>query len=154
ALRDYLRTKYSQRKLDAIIAMSAVSADFLLKYRNELFADVPVVLETATLTQLRERTAGPGLRGVVPDNLYARTLDLALGLHRQIQHVFAINGTIERDKSVEALLKDQFKDFESRVAITYLTDVPLDELLTRVGNLPENSLIFYSRQDYEQPGLS
>src|SRR4051812_25543575 len=38
-LRDYLRKKYAARKMDVLIAMSAVSADFLLKYRNELFPD-------------------------------------------------------------------------------------------------------------------
>ena len=153
-LRDYLRTKYSERKLDAVIAFSAESADFLLKYRSDLFPDVPIVLETVNLTQLMERTAGTSLRGVIPDNVHARTLDLALRLHKSIQHVFVINGTIARDKSAEAVLKQQLRDIENRVEITYLTDLPLDELLTRVANLPENSLIFYSRQDYEQPGLS
>src|SRR5262245_34872480 len=39
AFRNYLQTKYSERKIDAVIAMSSVSADFLLKYRNEIFSD-------------------------------------------------------------------------------------------------------------------
>src|SRR5262249_62390796 len=43
AFRDYLRRKYSERKIDAVIAMSAVSADFLLKYRNDLFPDAQIV---------------------------------------------------------------------------------------------------------------
>src|SRR5262245_2026327 len=127
AFRDYLKTKYSERKIDVLIAFSAVSADFLLKYRNELFPEVPIVLETINLTQLRERTVGTGLRGVIPDNTQARTLDFALRLHRSIQRVFVINGTIERDKTVESLLKEQLQQFENKVEITYLTDVPLAE---------------------------
>src|SRR5262245_19712065 len=37
ALRDYLHRKYSERKIDVLVAMSAVAADFLLKYRDALF---------------------------------------------------------------------------------------------------------------------
>src|SRR3989442_3583275 len=70
------------------------------------------------------------------------------------EQVFVINGTPGRDKSVETLLKEQFKGFENKVAITYLTDLSLNELIVRVKNLPERSLIFYSRQDYEEPGRS
>jgi PAS domain S-box-containing protein len=100
---------------------------------------------------LRQR--GTGSSGVVPDNTQARTLDLALHFHPSTKHVFVINGTIQKDKYAETVFKEQFKGFEG-VPITYLTDVPLDELLSRVRNLPERSLIFFARQDYEEPGLS
>ena len=104
-LRDYLRRKYSGRKIDVLIAMSTVSADFLLKYRDDLFPDTPIVFHTANRTQLRERTVGTSFSGVVPDDIHAKTLDLALRLHRSTKHVFVINGTIERDKWIEAVLE-------------------------------------------------
>jgi len=154
ALRDYLRRKYSDRKVNVVIAMSFVSADFILKYRDDLFPNVPIVFHTANRTQLSQRVAGTNFPGVVPDNNQARTLDVALRLHPATEHVFVINGTIEKDKAVEAILKEQLRGFESKVAISYLTDLPLNELLARVKSLPKRSLIFYSRQDYEEPGMS
>jgi two-component system, NarL family, sensor kinase len=154
AFRDYLRTKYSERKVDVVIAASTVSADFLLKYRGDIFSDAPIVLHVLNQTQLRARTSGTPLRGVIADNTHARTLDLALRLHRSVQRVFIINGTVEHDKTVEAFLKEQLSEFKDKVEITYLTDLPLGELLTRVENLPGNSLIFFNRQDYEERGLS
>src|SRR5215510_7137290 len=54
ALRDYLRLKYSERKIDVVIAMSAVSADFLVKYRADLFPNAPIVFHTVTRTQLTQ----------------------------------------------------------------------------------------------------
>src|SRR5262245_12247222 len=106
ALRDYLRRKYSDRKIDALIAMSTVSADFLLTHRDELFPDVPIVFHTNTRTELNERAAGTST-GVIPDDVHARTLEGALRLHPNVEHVFVISGTIERDKMVETLLKEQ-----------------------------------------------
>src|SRR5262245_58330831 len=79
-------------------------------------------------------------------------MDTALRFHPTTEQVFVINGTIERDKMVENLLKERFSQAERQVPITYLTDLPLDELLARVKSLPERSLIFFARQDYEDPG--
>jgi PAS domain S-box-containing protein len=153
ALCDYLRRKYSDRKIDVIIAMSRVSADFLLKYRDDLFPDVPIVFHTFNRAQIRQRVAG-NPAGVVADNSQARTLDVALRFHPATEHVFVINGTIERDKTVETFMKDQLREFEDKVTITYFTDLPLNELIARVKTLPERSLIFYTRQDYEEPRRS
>ena len=36
-MRDYLRGKYANQKIDVIIALSSTSLGFLLKYRNDLF---------------------------------------------------------------------------------------------------------------------
>jgi PAS domain S-box-containing protein len=154
AFRDYLRRKYSERKIDVVIAMSAVSADFLLKYRDDLFPDAPIVFHTVSRDQLDARAAAINSTGVVPDNVYARTVETALRFHPATEHVFLINGTIERDKSVESLFKERLRALENKVSITYLTDLPLDKLLARVKSLPQRSLIFYSRQDYEGPGES
>ena len=154
ALRDYLQRKYADRKIDVIIAMSAVSADFLLSNRASLFPDAPIVLHANTTNQLKERAAQAPSTGVVPDNVHARTLETALSLHPDTEHVYVINGTIEQDKSVEALLKERFSEVHTRAEITYLTDLPLGPLLARVKSLPARSLIFYSRQDYEDPSRS
>jgi PAS domain S-box-containing protein len=153
ALREYLQRKYSDRKIDVIIAMSTVSADFLLAHRDELFPGVPIIFHTNTRREVNERAAGTST-GVIPDDVHGRTLETALSLHPNIERVFVINGTIERDKMVEAILRERFKRFESKVAITYLTDFPLDDLLARVKGIPDRSLIFFSRQDYEDPGRS
>lgn len=154
SLRDYLKRKYSDRPIDVVVAMSWASADFILKYREDLFPNVPMVFLTATQGQYRERAAEANAAGVVPDNYQGKTLETALRFHPDVEQVFVISGTIEKDKAVEAILKEHLKAFENRVKITYLTDLPLDDLLSRVKTLPERSIIFYSRQDYEETGLS
>src|SRR5579864_6605001 len=45
-LSEYLRQKYTGRKLDVIIAGVSETLDFLLKYRHELFPGVPLVFAT------------------------------------------------------------------------------------------------------------
>ena len=153
SLRDYLKRKYSPQGIDVVLAMSWASADFLIKYRDELFRNIPMVFHTASLAQFREKAAAMNAAGVVPDNNQGRSLDLALRFHPETERVFVINGTPEKDKSVETFLNQQFKQFETRVKFTYLTDLRLHELLALVKSIPERSIIFYSRQDYDETGL-
>jgi hypothetical protein len=47
-----------------------------------------------------------------------------------------IGGTGDFDKYLVTLAAEQLKEFENRVTITILTDLPLDETLRRVANLP------------------
>src|SRR5262245_28924013 len=42
-LHSYLRQKYGDLKLDALVANSDASLDFLLKYRRDLFPNTPIV---------------------------------------------------------------------------------------------------------------
>src|SRR5215813_6249311 len=49
-------------------------------------------------------------------------------------------------------VRQELEGFESRAQITYLTDLPLEELISRVKNAPARSVILYVR--YSQDALS
>ena len=153
-LRDYLRQKYADRKIDVVIAFANPSLNFLLKYRNDLFPGVPIVFQTIKRPESLDQASGPGLTGVVYDQSYRNTLDLALRLHPATEQVFVITGTPERDKALETEVRQELKQFENRVTLTYLTDLPMDELTARVKNAPERSVILYIRHSVDGPGMT
>src|SRR5262245_12004843 len=150
ALRDYLRRKYADHRIDAIISMSRPALDFLLKYRKDLFPNTPIVYHTNTPIDLVNPMAA-GITGVVVDNVYQKTLDLALRLHPRTEQVFIITGTPQREKKLEAEVREDLKELEGRAALTYLTDLPLDELIARVKRAPERSIILYVRHSQDEP---
>jgi hypothetical protein len=77
-LHDYLRQKYSDRKIDAVVATSDVSLAFLTKYRADLFPTTPIVF-VATKQPLPDSLArDPGMTGIISINAYKKTLDLAV----------------------------------------------------------------------------
>src|SRR5262245_11927476 len=142
-LRDYLARKYADRTIDVVVANSDASLDFLLKSRHELFPQAPIVFVAVRRPSKEDLGAGPGLTGVINLNTYRQTLDLALQLHPQTQHVFVISGTLEHDKRFEIVARQQLRDYESKVQIAYLTDLSSEELIAGVRNLPERSLLLY-----------
>ena len=59
-LHDYLRQKYADRTIDVVVATADESLDFLLKYRDDLFPQTPIVF-TAAQRPTAERTCSWGL---------------------------------------------------------------------------------------------
>lgn len=142
-LRDYLREKYAKQKIDVVVASPDRALDFLLRYRSDLFPNSPIVFVAVSRPSPKLLTAGPGLTGIIRANTYRRTLDLALKLQPETQEVFVISGTPELDKRFETVAREELAGYEKRFRITYLTDLPLNELLNRVKELPQHSIILY-----------
>lgn len=142
-VRDYLQQKYSDRKIDVVVASAPVPLSFLLRYRNDLFTRTPIVFVSARRPTSTELAAGPGMTGLVMLNAYRETLDLALSLHPRTEHVFIVSGSLDRDKEYEKLCREELHDYESPASIDYLTDLKPDELDSRMRNLPARSIVLY-----------
>jgi PAS domain S-box-containing protein len=150
-MRDYLRQKYADRKPDVLFPWGPFTLQFVLEYHAELFPDTPIVYYSGTLDEVRDYPQPP-MTGVLNPDTYERTLDLVLRLHPDTTEVLIISGTPARDKSIEHDVALQLKEFEGRVRLTYLTDLPIDRLLATVKRLPPGSIILYSRQQQDEAG--
>ena len=142
-LHDYLRQKYAGQKIDAVVATPDPALEFLLKHRSDLFSDSPIVFIAVKRPTKEVLEAGPGLTGIIRANTYRKTLDLALHLHPQTEELFVISGTPEHDKRFETSAREELAGYERRLRITYLTDLPVSDLVNRVKALPQRSVILY-----------
>ena len=142
-LYDYLRQKYAGSSIDVIVATPDPSLEFLLKHRSDLFPNSPIVFVAVKRPPPEILAAGPGLTGIIRANTHRKTLDLALTLHPDTEQVFVISGTPELDKRFEIAARLELSTYENRVRITYLTDLPLNELIARTASLPKHSIILY-----------
>ena len=153
-LRDYLRQKYSDRKIDVVITLSSLALDFMLKHREDLFPEAGIVFHTFSHPELGDHAGDPRITGVVTDNVFGKTLDLALRLHPTRKRVLIIVRTSERDQTFEAEIREDLKAFEDRTTVTYLTNLPLDKLLAEVRNADNQSIILYVRYSEDEVGRS
>ena len=142
-LRDYLRQKYADRTVDVVVANTDASLNFLLKYRSDLFPHTPIVYLAVKRLTKEELTAEPGITGLIPANTHRETVNLALTLHPATENIFVVSGTPEHDKRFETIAQNELSGYESKLRITYVTDLPLDELIARTRTLPKHSIILY-----------
>jgi len=153
--RDYLINKYSNHPIDIVVAASDAALDFLLKYRTDLFPRSAIVFIASRYPTDEETVNDPGLTGIVNLSAHAKTVELARRLHPDTQQIYVINGTLEHDRRLETLARRELTGV-SGADVTYLTDLPLQNLISTVKNLPEHSIVLYvwqQSQNAEEPVL-
>ena len=138
AFRDFLRLKYKDKRFDAVIAVQDISLEFIRENRTELFAESPIVYfantPTARLANSTGLVAALDLNG---------TLSLIAQLQPDVRQLFVVSGTEIGDKDYERVAREQFRSFESRFSITYLSGLPTRDLEQRLSSLPGQSAVYY-----------
>jgi len=142
SFRNYLQAKYRNRTVDVVVASADAPLKFLLDYRTELFPNSPIVFVANNPPASDTLVSGAGMTGVHYKNAYRETVNLALRLHPGTKHVFVVSGTPQQDRRFENLTQQELSGF-NKVDITYLTDLPLTELIVKTRSLPPGSVILY-----------
>jgi len=148
ALHDYLQRKYRDHQIDLIVATSDASLDFLLRYRKDLFPDSPIIF-VATQRPGSQLLASHPVTGILNVNTYKPTLDLALRFHPNTEQVFMISGTVQRDRRLETLAREELTAYEEKLKITYLTDRMPTDLVAITRSLPRRSIVIFVWQQYQ-----
>ena len=142
-LRDLYRHKYSNSKPDLIIPVYNQAFDFVLRYEPAFFTGVPVVFGAVERHFVESRSLGPNITGILSANTYKDTLDLALNLHPDTLCVAVVAGAGSYGQSYYTAARKVFRLYEDRIDFTYLTGLPMEELLEKVANLPVQTLVMY-----------
>jgi signal transduction histidine kinase len=142
-LRDSFRRKYAGTRLDLVVAVMGPSLEFLLRHGDAVFPGVPIVFCGVDPSDLEGRTLPKNVTGVLVKRAFGPTLDIALRLQPDTASVFVVGGTSKFDRHLQAIARRDFKPFERRAVITFLTTLPMDELLTTLSTLPPHSVILY-----------
>ena len=154
-LRDFLRAKYAGKKIDVAIAIMAPAFDFLLTDGDPIFPGTPIVFCGLDRMQLGARSLPPNVYGVLIKREFAPTVELALHIHPSTRRFIVIAGTSEFDKGLLAQAKDQFRPYENRVSFSYLSELPLEQVLANVSRLPPEDIVLFLTlfQDGVRPTL-
>jgi PAS domain S-box-containing protein len=140
---DYLRQKYEGRNIDVVLATADVPLNFIIQYRADLFPNAPIVFVSNDPPRSEQLAAAPGMTGIVNQSTYRQTMDLALKLHPGATQLYVISGTREHDRRFELVARQELAPFENRLKISYLTDLPLRDLLSKTASLPAGSIALY-----------
>ena len=151
ALHAYLKQKYAHRPIDIVVAQSEVSLAFLVKYRDDLFPDVPIVFYSGIRPRPEAFARRPNITGLVVFADFRKAVDTALQLQPNANQVYVVSGSLERDKRFEASVREELKNYRSDVKINYLTDLSPAELTAKTSSLPERSVILYVWQQARDP---
>ena len=142
-----LKLEFAEQKPDLIVPVSYSAMQFLLEDGKELFPGTPVValFNGKRLDEVKRRiatgTSGRDITGVASFDEAARTLDLALRLQPDTQRVAVVVGCSPVEKYWVDQLKQDFLPYRQRVEVDFLTGLTMQEVLSRVAELPPHSVV-------------
>lgn len=142
-LMELYREKYSITRIDLIVADLRPSLKFLAEYCPESFEKVPVIFCEQD-ARLLGGQALPSVAAVVTGGLDIEgTVATAMRLHAGARRVYVVTGASRFDQSLEMMTREALRSLETRIEIQYLSRLSMDDLVQRLSDLPENSLVFY-----------
>jgi signal transduction histidine kinase len=142
-LRDFYKQKYADTRIDLMIGVMAPSLDFLMKHGEEISPGTPIVFCGIDQRELAGRTLPSNMTGILVKREFKPTLETALRLHLRTRQVVFIAGTSPFNQYWTEQARRELRGFESRVKMTYLTDLPMESLHTEVAQLPADSIILF-----------
>lgn len=143
-LVDYLRVKYSDRKIDLVIPVSPLAFQFFMDHGDKLFPGVPAVFTSIGVARLKNLTLKPNITGVAVTRDVRDTLDFALHIQPDTVGVVVPAGSSPVERSWTEEMRTTFSAYPGHVSITMLPELPMSELLRRLNALPPHTVVLFS----------
>ena len=142
-LSSLLQQKYRDTPLDLVVAFTEPAVAFVLRERAALFPQTPILLGFVDPRFIDAKSIPAEAAVAYVDLDAAATLRLALRAHPGAQRVFVAAGASRFDRGWLSVVRDQLRDFEKGVSITYDADSTHEDLLKHVAALSSDAIVLY-----------
>ena len=149
--REQIIQKYSARKPDVIFAVGPVSLKFVATLYDK-FDGTPIIfcaIWGGLPDQLRH---GMPFTGVLAQLHPEETLNAALHFLPGTKHVVVVGGVGKFDEGFEAIAKQSFHNYESKLDFQYLFDLTMPALLERLKHLPSDTIVYHTAISQDAAG--
>jgi signal transduction histidine kinase len=137
----YLRDKYAERPLGAVLTLNDTALRFILRYRERLFPGVPIVYAGATRNWVHSMpTLPPDIVGVPVGFDFAGTVEQALKWHPRATHLVVVIGASKQD-DWEPLVRPEITPILGHVQAEYLIGLTLPALQKHLRELGSDSVV-------------
>jgi signal transduction histidine kinase len=154
---NFLRRKYTGRKIDVIIAVYPASLDFLREEGNTMFPGVPIVACAVTGAYVEMLNRSP-LRSLIAGVILAENadgvLETALRMRPGTKRVALVAGVSRNDVHAGQVARKALEQYAERLELIDLTKLSMEETLARAASLPPDTIVFYAALFQDGAGRS
>lgn len=139
--------KFERESFDIVISADDDAFNFISEHRDKLFPGVPFLFCGTNFINLHpEKYEGvPNMTGVNEESSIEESLDIALKLHGDTEHIYFIHDNTTTGTMVSEYIDKLIPKYNNRYTTTVLDGtMSEEEIRTRVRTLPEHSLIYFT----------
>jgi PAS domain S-box-containing protein len=137
----YVRDKYGQRPPDLVMTLGSAALPFILKHRDGLFPNTPVVFTSISPQTYAALRPPPDVTGIVTEFDLAKTLSLAERLQPDARHLVIVAGSGETDRRWQPVARKVVEDRPRKFETTYLFELPYPKLVAELSKAPSNAIV-------------
>ena len=150
--RAWLQAKYATTLPDVILASGPEALDFLADPQTTPFPGVPVVFGIEAEEALARRRLPAGFTGLAEHIAVRETLELALTLLPDTEHVALVGGASEQDRPYNELVRRAVVELGRPVEAIELFGLPMEQLQGRLRALPARTVILAASMQRDGAG--
>ena len=150
--REEIIQKYSARKPDVIFKPPDQCPWKFVAELYDKFQGTPVVFCAIWRGVSDELRHGMPFTGVLAQLHPEGTLNAALHLLPSTKHVVVVGGVGKFDEGFEAIAKQSFHNYESKLEFKYLFDLTMPALLERLKHLPSDTIVYHTAISQDAAG--
>ena len=141
------KQQFEDRKFDLIIISDNNAFDFMIKYHEYLFKDVPVVfcgINNFDKVLLHENDMKDIMTGVAEEVDVEKNIELISKLHPNLKNLLIINDKSATGNAVKRDLNPIIEKYQKKFNIEYTDNLEISNLKKKVSNLDKkNSVILF-----------
>jgi signal transduction histidine kinase len=142
-LHRFLREKYRDRPIGVVIAVGAATLNLVLRWRDELWPETPIVFATFDKGDLSRLKLPPGVTGGIVRIRLQGTIEAARAVVPNLDTIFLVGDPWD-SQVIFHNWKDQIHSAAAGLSVVELVGLKMRELRERVAVLPDRSAIIYS----------
>ena len=147
-----LAKKYGALRINVVVAVSRIALDFFGRHGAQIWPGARVVFVGFLGYEFNPSALPAGASAVLSILDAAGTIDIARRLQPGARRIVVVSGVAEVDKRAEQQAREALAKLDQRVAVEFLSGLPLPELLARVAAEPPDSIVIYLAQFRDRDG--
>jgi signal transduction histidine kinase/ABC-type uncharacterized transport system substrate-binding protein len=142
---EYLRALHSTRPLDLIVSLGTPAVAFVQRYRQQLFANTPMIYAAVEQRRVRFSVLTPNDAVVAVRNNYVAFIENILRVLPETKTIAVVNGNSPLERFWLEEMRKELKSFTNRISFIWYNSLSFEEMLKNASSLPPHSAIFWQQ---------
>ena len=135
------KVKYTNTKFDLILSSDNNALEFLKKYRDNIFGNVPVSFSGINNYEDSLLDGHSNYTGVSEKISLEKNIELILKIHPHVKNIFFINDYLKTGRMVHQNVTKKHLQYKDKVNIIYNENITIKELKKEIRELKDDTVI-------------
>src|SRR5215203_6434669 len=150
----YLSALNADQPPDLIVAIGAPAGSFVLRHRNDLFPNVPMVLTAVEQRRVDHSKLTENDTVVATYNDVLALFQHMVDVLPRTKTIAIVNGASANERPWKAFVQKEVVPLTGRVQFKWYDQLSFEEILKDAANLPANTAIFWLLMNVDAAGVA